>query len=127
MTSSIRPVGPGVALVTGACSGIGRALAEGLAERGHDLVLVSQREGPIGEAAREIAAAHGVRAHAITLDLARPEAAGELYAEVLRRGIEIDVLVNNAGVFFFGLYNSASRSTRPSGTRATPTTASSLP
>ncbi len=102
MTSSIRPVGPGVALVTGACSGIGRALAEGLAERGHDLVLVSQREGPIGEAAREIAAAHGVRAHAITLDLARPEAAGELYAEVLRRGIEIDVLVNNAGVFFFG-------------------------
>lgn len=93
---------PGVALVTGACSGIGRALADGLGARGHELVLISHRPGPLEETARELGARHGVATHAIVMDLARPEAAAELYAEVERLGLEVDVLVNNAGVFFFG-------------------------
>lgn len=41
-------------------------------------------------------------AHAITLDLARPEAAVELHAAVAELGLEVDILVNNAGIFFFG-------------------------
>ncbi len=91
-----------VALVTGACSGIGRALAAKLAARGYDLVIVSDREEPLARAASEIREAHGKTVHAITMDLARPEAADELHREVERLALEVDVLVNNAGFFFFG-------------------------
>ena len=90
------------ALVTGACSGIGRAIAESLGARGHDLVLVSNREGPLAEAADTIRARHNVTVHAITMDLARPEAAAELHAATSARDLAIDLLVNNAGIFFFG-------------------------
>lgn len=92
----------GYALVTGACSGIGLEIARELARRGRPLVLVSNREGPLEMAARTISDDHRVDTHAIALDLARPEAALALYEEVGRRGLEIDVLVSNAGMFFFG-------------------------
>ncbi|WAS93553.1 SDR family NAD(P)-dependent oxidoreductase [Nannocystis punicea] len=90
------------ALVTGACSGIGLAIAHRLAARGFALVLVSNREEPLARAAAEIAAAHSAQVHTIVQDLAAPEAAEALVAAVDARGLQIDVLVNNAGVFFFG-------------------------
>lgn len=92
----------GTALVTGGCSGIGRAMATSLARRGHDLVLVSERPAELAAVADELARAHGVRVHAIAVDLARPEAAAELHDAVAARGLAIDILVNNAGMFFFG-------------------------
>lgn len=92
----------GVALVTGACSGIGLCLSRGLAARGYDLVLASNRADEIARVAAEIAADHGVRTHPLALDLARSEAAAELYEAVKALGLEVDVLVNNAGFFFFG-------------------------
>lgn len=95
------PAPPGLALVTGACSGIGRALADGLARRGHDLVVVSNRPDELAAAAAGLRA-HGVAVHAIALDLARPDAAAELYADVRARGLDVDILCNNAGIFFFG-------------------------
>jgi len=91
-----------VALVTGACSGIGRAFAERLAALGFELVVVSNRPEPLAAAARELAAAHGVKVHPIVSDLSRPEAAEELHAAVAARGVAVDVLVSNAGCFFFG-------------------------
>lgn len=91
-----------VALVTGACSGIGLALARRLASQGHDLVLVSNRAEALGEVATELARATGARALPITLDLARREAARELHERVRAEGLTIDVLINNAGMFFFG-------------------------
>lgn len=93
---------PQTALVTGACSGIGLELARELARRGYRLVLVSNREGPLGQVAQELAQAHQVATHAVCLDLARAEAAGELAERVRALGLEVDVLVNNAGFFFFG-------------------------
>ncbi|MGZ6143234.1 MAG: SDR family NAD(P)-dependent oxidoreductase [Myxococcales bacterium] len=90
------------ALVTGACSGIGRELARQLARRGHDLILVSHRPEALAATASELRADHGVSVCDLAIDLARPEAAGELYEEVGRRGLEVDILVNNAGMFFFG-------------------------
>src|SRR4051812_29642203 len=90
------------ALVTGACSGIGLELARGLAELGHPLVMVSNREKELGEAAGSLREAHRVEVQTITMDLARPEAAAALYAEVQARNVVVEVLVSNAGILLFG-------------------------
>ncbi len=91
-----------LALVTGACSGIGLELARELARRGHPLLLVSNRAEPLEAAAAELAGAHGVAAQTFTVDLSRHDAAQLVIAEVQRRQLEVGVLVNNAGIFFFG-------------------------
>jgi short-subunit dehydrogenase len=70
--------------------------------RGFDLVLVSDRGDALARAAAELHRAHGVTVQTLALDLARPEAAAEVHAEVGRLGVVVDVLVNNAGIFFFG-------------------------
>lgn len=90
------------ALITGACSGIGLAMAQQLAAAGYALVLVSNRAKELEEAAALIRASHRVSVHAVTMNLARAEAAAELEAEVEKLGVEVDILINNAGVFFFG-------------------------
>jgi len=90
------------ALVTGACSGIGRAFALRLGSLGYELVLVSNRPTELAATAREISAAHPEMVHTIVSDLARPEAAEEVYREVRDMGLEVGILVSNAGFFFFG-------------------------
>lgn len=89
------------ALVTGACSGIGLAIARRLAANGHALILVSDREAPLARAAAELTS-YGAVTHPIVQDLAAPDAAESLVAAIDARGLAVDVLVNNAGVFFFG-------------------------
>lgn len=91
-----------VALVTGACSGIGLAIARLLGSLGYTLVLASNRGRPLSQAAAAIEEEHQVTAHAVVIDLARPEAALELFEAVEGLGLEVDVLVSNAGMFFFG-------------------------
>jgi uncharacterized protein len=94
--------GPRAALVTGACSGIGKAIAFRLAGLGYELVLASNRAESLSSAASEIRATHGVVVHERVIDLGRAQAATELYQSVQAAGIEVDLLVNNAGMFFFG-------------------------
>lgn len=89
-----------VAVVTGASSGIGRALAPLFAADGHDLVLVARREGPLHALAAELAG-HGATAHVLPADLAAPGAAVALARAVEERGLSVDALVNSAG---FGVY-----------------------
>lgn len=91
-----------VALVTGGCSGIGQAIAHRLAARGHALVLVSERPGPLEETAASIRSAHGVPVDVVCVDLAQPGAAEEVHRRVHALGRTVEVLVNNAGIFFFG-------------------------
>jgi short-subunit dehydrogenase len=88
------------ALVTGASSGIGLDLARVLAEDGYDLVLVARGEARLRELAETLAKRHGITAHVIVADLARPHAAVSIAGELKQRKIDIDILVNNAG---FGL------------------------
>jgi uncharacterized protein len=89
------------ALVTGASSGIGEALARGLAERGHGVTLVARREAKLRELASELGERHGVRADVVACDLSDAGARDGLAAEIERLGRQVEILVNNAG---FGIY-----------------------
>jgi short-subunit dehydrogenase len=91
----------GWALVTGASSGIGRALAGVLAEHGHNLVLVARSEDKLVQLGEDLARAEGVQYRVIAADLARPQAPEEVAARLSSLAAPVDVLVNNAG---FGLY-----------------------
>jgi uncharacterized protein len=85
-----------IALVTGASSGIGLALSGILAKNGHDVVLVARTTSKLQEVGEELQKS-GIRAHVITADLSRPNAAVDIVAELKRRNAEIEILVNNAG------------------------------
>ena len=87
------------ALVTGASSGIGLALAKGLAERGYNLLIVSNVED-IHAAAAELRTLYpAVEVLSVVMDLSRQSSARELYGYTREHGIEVEVLVNNAGVY----------------------------
>jgi len=90
------------ALVTGASAGIGEAYAEGLAARGCDLVLVARRRQRLEELAGRLTAEYGVRCHVIAVDLGDADAASYVLDKTRRFGIEVDVLVNNAGFATYG-------------------------
>lgn len=98
---AVRP-GSAWALVTGAGSGIGRCYALRLAALGYNLVLAGLRPEPLETVRREIeTAAPGTQVRTASIDLARIGAAEELHDFTRREGIEIDVLINNAGIFSF--------------------------
>lgn len=99
-----RPGSGRTALVTGASSGIGAALAERFARAGFDLVLVARSEDKLKQQSRALAAAHGVRARVAPADLSRPDAAPQLAAQMKRARRPIDVLVNCAGVLAHGSF-----------------------
>jgi short-subunit dehydrogenase len=100
---ALPPPLPGsTALVTGASSGIGEAFARQLAERGFGLTLVARSEDKLTALASELSSAHGVRVETVACDLADRDARERLVAEVEARGLDVEVLVNNAG---FGIYN----------------------
>jgi uncharacterized protein len=89
------------ALVTGASSGIGASIAKNLARRQYDCVLTARRADRLESLAREIEQAHGIRARVVTSDLGEHGGAHKLIASVAELGVNVDVLVNNAG---FGVY-----------------------
>ena len=90
-----------VALVTGASSGIGLEYARQLAAKGYAVAAVSNEGEKVREVCSRLRAETGVPLFPVYLDLARPEAARELYELCKRNGWEVEILVNNAGIFFF--------------------------
>ncbi len=92
------------ALITGASRGIGAAFARRLAARGKDLVLVARSEPELQALAEDLAARHGIQTRVIAADLACPSAAAAIFAETERLGLEVDLLVNNAGFARVGAF-----------------------
>lgn len=85
------------ALVTGASSGIGAALARQLAARGANVVITARREDRLAALAAELRTAHGVEVDVVASDLSAPDAAEALFTRATIGGRVIDVLINNAG------------------------------
>jgi short-subunit dehydrogenase len=90
-----------VALVTGASSGIGLAIATMLAEEGHDLTVTSRTPEKIERAAAQLAE-HGVEVNHVVADAAEDEAPARVLAAHRERFDRLDVLVNNAGLGIAG-------------------------
>ena len=94
-----------LALVTGASSGIGLQYATQLARDYHtDLLLVSNQEKELNEVAADLAAKYGVKTVAKYADLSKQDAADNLFAWTQEHNYTVDILINNAGVFFFNPY-----------------------
>lgn len=89
------------ALVTGANRGLGFAIARALAARGLRVATGARDPERASAAAREIAA-QGGEAFALTLDVRDPASVVSALASIERRGLAVDVLVNNAGILIDG-------------------------
>lgn len=86
-----------VTLITGASTGIGAEFARQFAARGDDLVVVARSADRLDNLAAQLRETHGVQVTVVPMDLSVPTAAGDLWQRTNSLGLEIDVLVNNAG------------------------------
>jgi short-subunit dehydrogenase len=91
-----------VALITGASSGIGAALAHVFAQNGHEVVLAARRMAQLSEIAARIGAAGHRAPHVVPVDLSRAESTDFLAQELAARNLEPAWLVNNAGYGLLG-------------------------
>ena len=89
------------ALITGGSSGMGLEYARQLAKKGFDLVLVSNRQEELEQASEELSKVYPVRLVTRFQDLSAETAADELMAFCQEQSIDVEVLINNAGMFFF--------------------------
>jgi short-subunit dehydrogenase len=95
-----------VALITGASSGIGAALAHVFAENGHEVVLAARRAPQLAEIAARIRGAGSPAPHVLPVDLTRRDAAEFVAQELAARNLEPAYLINNAG---YGLLGQAAK------------------
>jgi uncharacterized protein len=93
------------ALVTGASSGIGKSLLPLFAADKHDLVIVARRADLLAQQQRDIEMRFGVKVTPIALDLSARDAAHTLFAKTRDLGVDVDVLVNNAGFALYGMFH----------------------
>ncbi len=92
------------ALVTGASSGIGREFAQQLAAQGMHLVITARNESALAEVKRTIEQKYPVKVEIIVDDLSTNAAPKRIFNLIVRQGMHIDLLVNNAGVGYFGKF-----------------------
>jgi short-subunit dehydrogenase len=89
------------ALVTGASSGFGTDFAKELGSMGCNLVLTARRKERLEQVADEISQLSEVSVSVLPFDLSILDAPQQLYEQIKSKGIQVDVLINNAG---FGLH-----------------------
>jgi short-subunit dehydrogenase len=94
-----------VALITGASTGIGRELAHIHAEKEGDLVIVARSTDKLEALKSELERKHGIKVYVIAKDLGLPKSPKEIYSEIKQAGIEIEILINNAGFGGVGVFH----------------------
>src|SRR6516164_9895875 len=92
------------ALVTGASGGIGLELARVLAANRFNLVLLARSRDKLEDLARELEARHGTKVTIVPADLSEPGAAQAVFDSLTDAGVQIDLLVNNAGLLLEGRF-----------------------
>jgi uncharacterized protein len=92
------------ALITGASTGIGRVFALELAKRGMSVILVARSEDKLRALASEITKSYNVRTEVLVADLGQSGAASLVYQQVEQRKLTVDLLINNAGLGAYGLF-----------------------
>ena len=105
MTSRQRSATPPVALITGASSGIGAALAEVFARHEFDLVLVARDKRRLSDLAERLGREQKVAVHILPIDLAQEEGPAQVAGAVRSLSLEIEALVNNAGMIVYGEFS----------------------
>jgi len=98
-----------VALITGASMGLGAEFARLFAANGHDLVLTARSADRLAAVKREVEGLHGASVRVVVADLSDPQAPHAIFRELRAAGVEIDVLVNNAGFGMYGFFHEADR------------------
>ncbi len=96
------------AIVTGASKGLGKAIAQALASRGYDVLLVARSENLLTAEAEKLTSAYAIRAHVLPLDLTQPQAGSLVYQWCLQNHYNPSVLINNAGYACWGFFDSLS-------------------
>ena len=93
------------ALVTGASDGIGFEFCNILAAKGYDLILVARRKSKLNEVAESLSQQHkNINCTVISSDLSKPQAAQELFAATVEKDLQVDLLINNAGLLQNGYF-----------------------
>jgi len=92
------------ALITGAASGIGLALAREFAKHGHNLVLTSRVRSELRDVAGDLTSKYNIEVGTIAADLQDPNGPEMLYDAIRREAVLVDILVNNAGLGFRGKF-----------------------
>ena len=95
------------ALITGASGGIGADIARELARRGHGVVLVARRKPRLEALAEELRGQYGIRAETVASDLAKPASRSRIQGRITELGLDINILVNNAGFATGGAFDQA--------------------
>jgi uncharacterized protein len=97
METSIEANGKKYALITGATSGFGYEFAKLFAKDGYNLVLVARNETRLSEISKELTEQYIIHVLPVASDLFNPQAPQDIYEQVTVKGIEVDILVNDAG------------------------------
>lgn len=95
-------------LITGATSGIGLEMSKILAEQQFNLILVAQNEQKLKELKNALFKLHGIDVHTFSLDLSQKKNAYLLYDNIKSVNIQVDMLVNNAGIGNYGTFTETS-------------------
>ena len=97
-----------VALITGASKGIGKAIAEELAKRKTDVLLVARSVDLLEQLAASLSAAYSVKADYLITDLTEPDAARKIFQWCIEKNHQVNMLINNAGYGLSGSFENYS-------------------
>jgi uncharacterized protein len=97
-------------LITGASSGIGEAFAHEFAAKGSHLILVARSEDKLIALAEKLQKVHRIQAEVLVADLSQEGSPSRLYQQCMERGLNVDILINNAGFATHGLFEQLSGS-----------------